>query len=144
MFVNYTKNQAKTKLQQLIDAIADSINRGDFKLGDPLPSVNELSRKYLVSRDTVFKAYTELKRRGMIDSTPAKGYFVADSTNKVFLFLDSFSPFKDVLYNSLIKSLPHNYKVDLVFHHYNYKQKKINYGLILITKKIILFYIFHC
>ncbi len=119
MFVNYTENQAKTKLQQLIDAITDAINRGDFKLGNSLPSVNEVSKKYQVSRDTVFKAYTELKRRGMIDSTPAKSYFVADSNNKVFLFLDSFSPFKDVLYNSLIKSLPHNYKVDLVFHHYN-------------------------
>ena len=119
MFVNYIDNQGKTKLQKFIDAIADSINRGDYKLGDPLPSVNNVSKKYQVSRDTVFKAYSELKRRGLIDSTPAKGYFVADSNNKVFLFLDAFSPFKDVLYNSLIKSLPHNYKVDLGFHHYN-------------------------
>ena len=89
MFTNYIDNQGKTKLQQFIDAITDSINRGDYQLGDLLPSVNSISKKYQVSRDTVFKAYSELKRRGLVDSTPAKGYYVADSNNKIFLFLDA-------------------------------------------------------
>lgn len=119
MFIDELDIQGKTKLHLLIDSISRSINQGKYQLGDILPSVNMACRQYKVSRDTVFKAYSELKRRGLIDSTPAKGYFVADANNKVFLFLDSFSPFKDVLYNSLIRCLPQNYKVDLGFHHYN-------------------------
>jgi DNA-binding transcriptional regulator YhcF (GntR family) len=110
-----------TKQAQIIDAISNAINNGDYAIGDALPSVNQLSNELNVSRDTVFKAYSELRRRGLIQSTPAKEYRVADSNNKVFMFLDSYSPFKDVLYNSFIEHLPENYQVDLGFHHYNFR-----------------------
>ena len=43
-----------------------------------MPSINQLSRDYKVSRDTVFKAFIDLKERGIIDSTPGKGYYVVN------------------------------------------------------------------
>lgn len=110
-----------TKQAQLIDAINQAINSGEYEIGDPLPSVNNLSVELNISRDTVFKAYSELRRRGIIQSTPAKEYRVADFNNKVFMFLDSYSPFKDILYNSFVNNIPHNYQVDLGFHHYNFR-----------------------
>lgn len=112
-------NNQATKVKHLVDALCDAINLGKYGKGQVLPSVNELSREYNLSRDTVFKAYRELKKRGLVDSTPAKGYHVAGTMNKVLLMLDIYSPFKDVLYNSFVHSLPKNYKVDLVFHFYN-------------------------
>jgi len=111
--------QGGTKLQQLVDALTVAIGQGQYKMGDPLPSINHLSNVNHVSRDTVFRVYLELKRRGLVDSTPAKGYYVNGAVNKVLMLLDTFSPFKDVLYNSFISNLPKNYSVDLLFHHYN-------------------------
>jgi len=112
-------NYSSTKVKHLTDALCDAINHGRYKTGQKLPSVNQLSRDYKLSRDTVFKAYRELKIRGIVDSTPAKGYHVAGMMNKVLLMLDVYSPFKDVLYNSFVRKLPKNFKVDLVFHFYN-------------------------
>ena len=103
-----------------MNAILNAINYGAYEIGDDLPSVNKLSVQFGLSRDTVFKAYRELKKRGLVESTPAKGYRVAQTTSRVLLFLDSYSPFKDELYNSFVTNLPSSYKVELAFHHYNY------------------------
>jgi DNA-binding LacI/PurR family transcriptional regulator len=93
--------------------------QGDLKVGDNLLSINEASAHYKVSRDTVFKAYNELKRRGVIDSNPTKGYFVKGEVNHVLLLLDTYSSFKQNLYRRFAANLPENYKVDLIFHQYN-------------------------
>lgn len=93
--------------------------QGDLKVGDNLKSINEASAHYNVSRDTVFKAYNELKRRGVIDSNPTKGYFVTGEVNHVLLLLDTYSSFKQNLYHRFAANLPENYKVDLIFHQYN-------------------------
>jgi len=108
-----------TKLQQMVDAFSIAIGQGQLKMGDSLPSINHLSKMNHVSRDTVFKVYLELKRRGLVDSTSTKGYHVNGAVNKVLMLLDVFSPFKDVLYNSFASNLPKNYSIDLLFHHYN-------------------------
>ena len=115
--VNPGSNQLK--FQQLIDSITDAISRELLQVGDILPSVNQICKESSLSRDTVFKAYSELKNRGIIESVPNKGYFVARATTKVFLFLDTFKAYKEVLYGSFLENLPENYAVDLHFHHYN-------------------------
>ncbi len=108
-----------SKIKSLADAISLSIMQGRLKEGDNLLSINEASSLHKVSRDTVFKAYNELKRRGLIDSTPTKGYFVTGEVNQVLLLLDNYSSFKKNLYYRFIANLPENYKVDLIFHQYN-------------------------
>lgn len=117
MKVNF--NHSTTKIKALIDSINLSIMQGKLKVGDNLLSINEASAFYKVSRDTVFKAYSELKRIGVIDSTPQKGYFVKDEVNRVLILLDTYSPFKKDLYDRLADNLPSNFKVDLIFHQYN-------------------------
>ncbi len=112
-------NITTTKVKHLVNAITNAIGQGFYKAGQTLPSVNQISKEYGFSRDTVFKAYQELKLYGIIDSTPAKSYHVVTAISKILLMLDVYSPFKDVLHNSFIKNLPKNYKVDLVFHFYN-------------------------
>lgn len=110
---------SSTKVQHLTEALVKAISEGIYPAGSQLPSVNQLSKEHNLSRDTVFKAFSELKKRGVAESTPAKGYHVANANFRVFLFLDTYSPFKDVLYNSFVQALPKNYKVDLLFHFYN-------------------------
>ena len=109
------------KFIQVVDSIEYAIRSNVLEKGDPLPSVNLLRRECNLSRDTVFKAYTELKDRGLVISIPNKGYYVASETSKVFLFLDTFKAYKEVLYGSFRKALPQSYHVDLHFHHYNIK-----------------------
>lgn len=110
---------SQTKLQQLIHAVSEAIHLGILKEGDFLPSVNQLNKDSGISRDTIFKAYSVLKQRSIISSTPTKGYFVASESYRVFVLLDDFSAFKEQLYKSLRANLPDSYSVDLHFHHYN-------------------------
>ena len=94
-----TFGQQTTKVKQLADKISFDISMGVYKSGDSLPSINQLSQAYEVSRDTVFKAFLDLKERGIIDSTPGKGYYVVGRLKNVLLLLDEYSPFKYALYN---------------------------------------------
>lgn len=109
----------QTKIQQLVHSITEAINTGILKEGAFIPSVNMMSSAGGFSRDTVFKAYKILRRRKLIESAPARGYYVAGTTYKVFMLLDDFSAFKEQLYQSFRSNLPDNFSVDLLFHHYN-------------------------
>jgi DNA-binding transcriptional regulator YhcF (GntR family) len=113
-------NSAETKLQQLINELLRIIQTNGA-VGDVLPSVNMLSKELNISRDTVFKAYCELKSRNLVGSNPTKGYFVNHEISKVLLLLDYYSPFKDLVYREFEKNLDETYSIDLVFHHYNKK-----------------------
>lgn len=121
MSVKFTikKNSNVLKFQQLVDSILDSISQNELKEGDMLPSVNQIMKDCKLSRDTVFKAYAELKKRGVVESVPNRGYFVTKKITKIFLFLDTFKAYKEVLYHSILNHLPNNISVDLHFHHYN-------------------------
>lgn len=44
---------------------------------------------------------------------------MTSQVTNVLLLLDQYTPFKEALYNSFVKHLPINYKVDLLFHQYN-------------------------
>lgn len=114
-----TFGQQVSKVTQLADNLSQAISRKEFLEGDSLPSINQLSAQYGVSRDTVFKAFLDLRERGLIDSTPGKGYYVTSGVTNILLLLDQYTPFKEALYNSFVKHLPINYKVDLLFHQYN-------------------------
>jgi DNA-binding transcriptional regulator YhcF (GntR family) len=117
MEINFSHSTSKIKA--LVDGISNAIMQGQLKPGDNLPSINEASADYKISRDTVFKAYKKLKSRGIIDSSPMKGYFVTGEVNHVLILLDTYSSFKQNLYHRLVANLPDNYKVDLIFHQYN-------------------------
>lgn len=128
------------KFQQLTDAVNEAISRNLLKVGDLLPSVNQICKESSLSRDTVFKAYAELKNRGVIESVPNRGYFVAKAVTKVFLFLDTFKAYKEVLYGAFLDSLPETIAIDLHFHHYNIDdfEKIIKESLGKYTKYIIM------
>ena len=107
------------KFRQLVEAVNNGISDRRLSVGDHLPSVNQVCKEYSLSRDTVFKAYSLLKEQGVIESVPNKGYFIAKEIRRVFLFLDTFKAYKEVLYDNFFKNLPDNVIADVHFHHYN-------------------------
>ncbi|XCF07422.1 GntR family transcriptional regulator [Tamlana crocina] len=119
MVFDFDFNSEIPKYQQLVNAVNDALANNTISSGDPLPSVNAICKDYNLSRDTVFKAYTILKDNGVVESVPNKGYFVAHTTRKVILVLDTFKAYKEVLYHAFVNNLPKNIIVDVQFHHYN-------------------------
>lgn len=116
--INITDNSSMPKYRQLVNSINNAIAEKLLDSGDMLPSVNQVCQDYKVSRDTVFKAYSLLKEQGVVESVPNKGYFVARAIRRVFLFLDTFKAYKEVLYDSFVNNLPKNIVADVHFHHY--------------------------
>ena len=76
---------------------------------DVLPSINELSFEYEISRDTAEKGYKQLKKMGLLSSVPGKGYFIRsteiDQTLRVFLLFNKLSAHKKIIYDSLVGAL---------------------------------------
>ena len=103
----------------IIHAIRDDI----LRCGQKLPSINELSEQYLLSRDTVEKAYKELRKQGIIESVKGKGYFIkntdVDAPIRVLLLFNKISNYKKQIYNSFVYTLGTQAKVDLQVHHWN-------------------------
>ena len=109
------------KYVQIVDAITDAIRRGQLKKDQRIYSINELSNKYFLSRDTVEKAYNILRQQGTIHSVKGKGYFIknvhVDVTIKVLLIFNKISNYKKQVYNAFIQTLQDKAIVDLKIHH---------------------------
>jgi DNA-binding transcriptional regulator YhcF (GntR family) len=128
-------NSKLPKYRQIIAAIISDVEKGVLKKDDQLPSINELSFEYDIARDTVEKAYNELKAKGIISSVRGKGFFVhglKSSKLRILLVLNKLSAYKKIIYYSFINTLGDKATVDLQIHHYNaVLLKKIlddNYG----------------
>jgi len=116
---SYIQEGSVPKFQQLIDYFLDAISNGQLSQGDVLPSVNHIYSETGLARGTIVKALDELKKRGMIESVPNKGYFVAREKPRVMLLLDTMRPFKQVIYEGLRQNLSDQVEVNMFFHHYN-------------------------
>lgn len=75
-FIDIKEKSRVPKYKQIVDSILSAIERGDIKLNDKLPSINELFIEFDVSRDIAIKAYDSLKKSEVIDSIPSKGHIV--------------------------------------------------------------------
>ncbi|CAN5720206.1 GntR family transcriptional regulator [soil metagenome] len=110
------------KFKQIVQSIVDDIEKGVLKKDDQLPSISELSEEYYLARDTVERAYKELKERAYITSVPGKGFYVAGSDAgklKILLVFNKLSSYKKIIYYAFLNTLGDKAKVDLRIYHYN-------------------------
>ncbi len=110
------------KYKQIVESIRRDINRGVLKEGDQLPSISEMSIEYLLARDTVEKAYRELRAQGDIISIQGKGYYIKatnDKKIKILLIFNKLSSYKKIIYYAFLKALGEQASVDLQIHHYS-------------------------
>jgi GntR family transcriptional repressor for pyruvate dehydrogenase complex len=65
----------------LVDALSGAIRDGNFKPGDRLPTEQELSSRYAVSRGVVREAVASLRAEGLVITRQGSGAFVADNAS---------------------------------------------------------------
>ena len=109
------------KYRQIVNNIIKDIEMGILTVGQRLPSINEISEEYYLSRDTIEKAYNHLKEKQIIVSAKGKGYYVArtilPSRINILFLLNKLSSYKLQIYNSFVNSMGSNAKVDLNIYH---------------------------
>jgi DNA-binding transcriptional regulator YhcF (GntR family) len=110
------------KYKQIIESVITDIERNVLRKNEQLPSISELSEEYYLARDTVEKAYRELRERGFITSVQGKGYYVNGSESRkkrILLIFNKLSSYKKLIYYAFLKVLGDKASVDLQIHHYN-------------------------
>lgn len=114
-------HEAKTpKYKQIVKSIIGLVERGILKQNDQLPSINELSVENYLARDTVEKAYKELKTLGVIDSVRGKGFYILNTKptqKRVLLVMNKLSAYKKAIYESFLATLGDLATVNLHIHH---------------------------
>lgn len=114
------KSSSIPKYIQVVKAIKYLISSGTLNYGEKIPSINNLSAEYYLSRDTVEKAYSILKKQGIIESVKGKGYYINHNSDlskvKILLLFNKLSAYKKEIYNSLVIELED--RADIVFHVY--------------------------
>lgn len=107
--------------KQISAKIVADIQDGILKKDDSLMSINEFSDEHEIARDTVEKAYRELREKGIIRSVKGKGYFISEIRNldkiRIFLHFNKISTYKKKIYDSFIKEIGEAGTVDLFIHH---------------------------
>jgi len=61
---------------QLVQQVKHALRLGFLQPGDQLPTVREVVASIAINPNTVFKAYRELEREGMVESRPGSGTFI--------------------------------------------------------------------
>lgn len=133
----------EVKYIQLADGIRHDILSGKLKKGDILPSINAVAKTHGVSRDTVVKAYADLRRRGIIEASHGKGFFVKTEQLKtklsVLLIFDVINAYKEQLYRGIRENLKQSIATEVYFHHFNskhlesvIKEQKSNFDLFVV------------
>jgi DNA-binding transcriptional regulator YhcF (GntR family) len=119
----FDPNSSKPKYQQLIDGIIDGINSGLLEHGKQLPSINKVASEFNMARMTVTKAYDDLREKGLISSHHGKGFYVSSTNTKnalrVFILMDALTPYKEILYESIIQNLGDDVSHNLFFHYHD-------------------------
>ena len=121
--IYFDPNSSKPKYQQLIDGIIDGINSGLLEHGKQLPSINKVASEFNMARMTVTKAYDDLREKGLISSHHGKGFYVSSTNTKnalrVFILMDALTPYKEILYESIIQHLGEDVSHNLFFHYHD-------------------------
>ena len=64
---------------QLMNQIKQRVAVGDWKAGEPIPSIRQLAADLQISVITIKRAYLELEREGVIVTQHGKGSVVAEN-----------------------------------------------------------------
>ncbi len=110
------------KYKQIVQSVIEDIELGKLKTGVQLPSISEMSEEYYLARDTVEKAYRELRERGFINSVQGKGYYVLSREPdklKILLVFNKLSSYKKEIYYAFLEALGSRATVHLEIHHYS-------------------------
>lgn len=122
--INFDEFSATPKYLQLANSIINAIENRKLQINDVLPSINELSSEFEISRDTAEKGYKYLKKMGIIASVPGKGYFIknvdVERKIKIFLLFNKLSAHKKMIYDALVSTLGQAAAIDFYVYNNNF------------------------
>src|SRR6476660_138578 len=122
LFIDYYS--ATPKYLQLANFIIKAVSDGVLKENDVLPSINELSFEFEISRDTAEKGYKYLKNLGIIGYVTGKGYFIKNvdisQSLKIFLLFNKLSAHKKIMYDSFVAALGDLATIDFYIYNNDY------------------------
>ncbi|HWV65772.1 GntR family transcriptional regulator [Chitinophaga sp.] len=111
------------KYQQIIQFIINAIETNQLKIGDKLPSVNQVCENTGIAPKTVMQAFRSLTQSGIISAVRYKGFFVAStntqSTHNIFVLFNSLTAYKEEIYESIKDTIAGKGTVSIYFHHNN-------------------------
>lgn len=120
-YIEVKQNSKIPKYKQIVNSILTNIANGNFSVNDRIPSINELSEEFYLSRDTVEKAYNLLKSKKVISSIPGKGSYISStelvSKINVFFLINKLSSYKLKVYQSFIDRMGDQAHIDLNVYH---------------------------
>jgi DNA-binding transcriptional regulator YhcF (GntR family) len=113
------------KYKQIVNSFHNALEDKLLKKDQKLPSINELSQKFQLSRDTVLSAFNDLQARGIIVSKHGKGFYISKENpsqqHKIFLLFDKLTAYKEDLYQAFKAELKRKGSVEIFFHNFNTK-----------------------
>ena len=111
------------KYQQIVNSITTAIRQKKLKKGDPISSINELSDEFMLSRDTVQKAYNILRKKGVITAVKGKGFYInrsdINTPFRILLLFNKISNYKKQIFNAFVETMGNKAVVDLKLHHFS-------------------------
>ncbi|KAA0915612.1 PLP-dependent aminotransferase family protein [Psychrobacter sp. ANT_WB68] len=136
------------KFEKICLLVIDDIKSGRKKVGDKIPSIRAMSKKYQVSRNTIVNAYNILLEQSWIKALPKSGFYVSEDlsskeTHSTMLDLTNFYNGVDLLEQQLVNEYNHrpgegrypreymdNLNLDSYLGHPNYGEKPLyfDYG----------------
>ena len=132
------------KYLQLVNSILAGIKCGEIAYGDILPSINDFSAALEVSRNTIERAYKELKKIGVVESVVGKGYFITNTQFKqpfrVMLLFNKLSNHKKIIYDAFANTLGSNAAIDFYIYNndFNYFKKLLQDKITNYSKFVII------
>jgi DNA-binding transcriptional regulator YhcF (GntR family) len=123
----YNSREIMPIYKQIANSIGKQIEKGILKKDCLLPSINIFSDRYAVARDTVEKAYRELKKQGYIKSVIGKGSYVVgkrETKIKILIVFNRISSFKKAIYSGFLEKMGNKAVVDFQIHHYDHLHLK--------------------
>lgn len=119
--ISFDEYSATPKYLQLTNCVVKAVQEGKLQKDYVLPSINDLSYELDLGRNTVEKAYRHLKKLGVVNSFPGKGYFInrsdVEQIIKVFLLFNKLSAHKKIIYDAFVTTLGEKAAID--FYIYN-------------------------
>jgi DNA-binding transcriptional regulator YhcF (GntR family) len=124
-FIKIDEYSATPKYLQLANSIVNAIEAAVIPKDYLLPSINELSYQFEISRDTIQKSYKHLKKIGVVTSFPGKGYCISNmdfrQKLRVFLLFNKLSAHKKIIYDSLVAALGDDVAIDFYIYNNDFK-----------------------
>src|SRR6202012_3698383 len=122
-YIKIDTNSPIPKYKQLVNSFHAALQDKLLKKDQKIPSINELSQKFQLSRDTVLTAFNDLQERGIIVSKHGKGFYISKENpsqqHKIFLLFDKLTSYKEDLYAAFKEELKRKASVEIFFHNFN-------------------------